>query len=150
MKTTRSATQCPVWSTFVAELKKDLIRCVNGLKTVPKKSPGDFLELLTNPMKIKPTLNSSGFPIRGSIIIKDTVDENGEHQREYKKHFSIFTAKTTRQIWFLFPGLGGQWTGMAKALRPIKIFADKIEECHKILEPHGIDLKHLLLSDDKN
>ena len=33
---------------------------------------------------------------------------------------------------------------------PIKIFADKIEECHKILEPHGIDLKHLLLSDDKN
>ena len=32
---------------------------------------------------------------------------------------------------------------------PIKIFADKIEECHEILKPVGVDLKHLLLSDDK-
>ena len=39
---------------------------------------------------------------------------------------------------------------MAKALMPIKIFANKIEECHQILDPFGIDLKHLLLSDDKN
>ena len=39
---------------------------------------------------------------------------------------------------------------MAKALMPIKIFADKIEECHKVLEPFGVDLKYLLLSDDKN
>ena len=62
----------------------------------------------------------------------------------------MFTAKTVRPIWFLFPGLGGQWTGMAKALMPIKIFADKIEECHEILSPYGVDLKYLLLSDDKN
>ena len=39
---------------------------------------------------------------------------------------------------------------MAKALMPIKIFADKIEECHQILARYGIDLKNLLISDDKN
>lgn len=69
---------------------------------------------------------------------------------EYKKQSSIFTSKHLRPVWFLFPGLGGQWVGMAKALMPIKIFADKVEECHKILEPYGINLKYLLLSDDKN
>lgn len=40
--------------------------------------------------------------------------------------------------------------GMAKALMPIKIFADKIEECHQFYRLFNIDLKHLLLSDDKN
>ena len=61
------------------------------------------------------------------------------------------TLKTQRPVWFLFPGLGGQWTGMAKALMPIKAFADKIEECHEILKPFGVDLKHLLLDvDDKD
>ena len=40
--------------------------------------------------------------------------------------------------------------GMAKALMPIEVFAKKIEECHQILEPFGIDLKHLLLSEDKD
>ena len=57
--------------------------------------------------------------------------------------------RNQRPVWFLFPGLGGQWVGMAKALMPIKIFADKIEECHRILTPYGVDLKYLLLSDDK-
>ena len=33
---------------------------------------------------------------------------------------------------------------------PIKIFADKIEECHQIFKSFSIDLKYLLLSDDKN
>jgi fatty acid synthase len=39
---------------------------------------------------------------------------------------------------------------MAKALMPIDIFANKIEECAQILKPYNIDLKDLLLSDDKN
>ena len=88
--------------------------------------------------------------IKGSVNIKETLSESGELLREYKKHSSLFTAKSLRPIWFLFPGLGGQWVGMAKALMPIKIFADKIEECHQILEPFGINLKNLLLSDDKD
>ena len=69
---------------------------------------------------------------------------------EYKRQHSVYIEKTERPLWILFPGLGGQWVGMAKALMPIKIFADRIEECHQILKPFSIDLKYLLLSDDKN
>ena len=69
---------------------------------------------------------------------------------EYKRQHSMFTLKTQRPLWFVFPGLGGQWVDMAKALMPIKAFADRIEDCHRILEPFDIDLKHLLLSDDKS
>ena len=76
------------------------------------------------------------------------MSEGLEYQ--YKRRYSIFVEKSVRPLWFLFPGLGGQWVGMAKALMPIKIFADKIEECHQIYKPYGIDLKHLLLSDDKD
>ena len=73
-----------------------------------------------------------------------------ETNYEYKRQSSMITDKTLRPLYFVFTGLGGQWVGMAKALMPIKIFADKIEECHEVLKPFGIDLKHLLLSDDKN
>src|SRR6185369_9033164 len=34
-------------------------------------------------------------------------------------------------------------------LMSIKIFADKVEECHQILQEFGVDLKNLLLSEDK-
>ena len=63
---------------------------------------------------------------------------------------SEMKSKTIRPLWLLFPGLGGQWTAMAKALMPIDIFSNKVEECHQILEEFGIDLKYLLLSEDKN
>ncbi|XP_054161075.1 fatty acid synthase-like [Oppia nitens] len=112
----------------------------------PQKVSRDLLALVTNIMKVEPYITSSGFPYRGSIIIKKTCD----NKYDYKKQWSLFTLKSKRPIYFLFPGLGGQWVGMAKALMPIKIFADKIEECHEILKPYDIDLKHLLLSDDNN
>ena len=86
------------------------------------------------------------FAFLGSIIIKQTNDG----QYEYKKSSAMYTLKNKRPLYLLFPGLGGQWVGMAKALMPIKTFADKINECHEILKPYGIDLRHLLLSDDKN
>ena len=84
------------------------------------------------------------------MLIKQIEAGSNEIRYEYKRQHSLYIEKTVRPLWFVFPGLGGQWVGMAKALMPIKTFADKIEECHKILEPYGIDLKHLLLSDDKN
>ena len=76
-------------------------------------------------------------------------DESGL-QYEYKKQISQLKSKTLKTIFFLFPGLGGQWPAMAKALMPIKIFADKVEECHQILAEFNINLKELLLSEDKN
>jgi len=75
---------------------------------------------------------------------------NGQEKYEYKRQFSVMNEKTLRPIWFFLPGLGGQWPAMAKALMPIYIFANKIEECVQILKPFNVDLKYMLLTDDKN
>ena len=82
--------------------------------------------------------------ILGSIFIKN------RNHIELNRRYSVFENRRQRPVWFVYTGLGGQWVGMAKALMPIKVFADKIEECHQILHPFGVDLKHLLLSDDNN
>jgi fatty acid synthase len=84
------------------------------------------------------------------MLIKAMGTENNHQKYEYIKQSSICIDKVSKQIWFLFPGLGGQWTAMAKALMPIDVFAEKIEESAQILKPYNIDLKYLLLSDDKN
>jgi fatty acid synthase len=87
---------------------------------------------------------------KASILIKISDGENGHQNYEYVKQSSIFLDKNSKPIWFLFPGLGGQWKAMAKALMPIDVFAHKIEECAQILNRYGIDLKYILLSDDEN
>ena len=87
---------------------------------------------------------------KGTLFIKQIKREGNQIQYQYKRQSTIFTSKSTKPLWFLFPGLGGQWSGMAKALMQIDIFADKIEECHRILSEFDIDLKYLLLSEDKN
>ena len=83
------------------------------------------------------------------MIIKKSTEVQSFNKYEYKKQLSEVKSKTIKPIWFLFPGLGGQWPAMAKALMPIKVFADKVEECHQILSEFGVNLKHLLLSEDK-
>ena len=80
--------------------------------------------------------------------MKKVDGDNQEIKYSYKKQITETKSKTVRPLWLLFPGLGGQWTAMAKALMPIDIFSNKVEECHQILAEFGIDLKHLLLSDD--
>ena len=90
------------------------------------------------------------FIIIGTIILKKVSEDESGIQYEYKKQISEMKDKTQKPIWFLFPGLGGQWTAMAKALMPIEIFAHKVEECHQILSEFGIDLKNLILSEDKS
>ena len=53
-----------------------------------------------------------------------------------------------RPIWFVYSGMGSQWAGMGRDLMRIKVFADAIERCHKALEPHGVDLKYIVTSED--
>jgi fatty acid synthase len=84
------------------------------------------------------------------MLIKLSDGENVHQNYEYVKQSSILIDKISKPIWFLFPGLGGQWKAMAKALMPIDIFADKIEECAQILNRYEMDLKYILLSDDEN
>ncbi|CAG2105122.1 unnamed protein product, partial [Medioppia subpectinata] len=115
----------------------------------PKRVTNDFLALLAQTMKYTPNVNSSGMPFRGSLIIKKVSESNDNINYEYKRQIGFQKGKGARPLWLLFPGLGGQWPAMAKALMTIKIFSDKVEECHQILNEFGIDLKTMLLSEDK-
>ncbi|CAG2120998.1 unnamed protein product, partial [Medioppia subpectinata] len=115
----------------------------------PKRVTNDFLALLAHTMRYTPNVNSAGFPYRGSLIIKKVLEVNNEFKYEYKRQIGENKSKSSRPLWLLFPGLGGQMSAVAKALMPIKIFADKVEECHQILHEFGVDLKNLLLSEDK-
>ena len=93
---------------------------------------------------------SNSICILGSLLINELSEDKSGVKYQYKRQLSQTKSRSLRPLWFLFPGLGGQWTAMAKALMPIKVFADKIEECHQILLEFKIDLKHLLLSDDES
>ena len=84
------------------------------------------------------------------MVIKKTNEDTSRIKYSYKRQMSEMKSKILRPLWLLFPGLGGQWTAMAKALMPIDIFSNKVEECHQILEEFGVDLKNWLLSEDKN
>jgi fatty acid synthase, animal type len=86
------------------------------------------------------------------MIIKEVNSDNNNTgiSYEYKRESSLIIGRSQKPVWFLFSGLGSQWTAMAKSLMSIDIFAQKIKECSEILMEYGIDLNYLLLSEDKN
>ncbi|VVC29220.1 Hypothetical protein CINCED_3A006213 [Cinara cedri] len=51
-----------------------------------------------------------------------------------------------RPVWFIFSGMGSQWQGMGEKLMNIPIFMDAINKCDAVLKPRGIDIKHILSS----
>lgn len=53
-----------------------------------------------------------------------------------------------RPIWFIYPGLGSQWSTMAKELLKLECFKNSIQECHSILQPKDINLMEILTKDD--
>jgi fatty acid synthase len=118
----------------------------------PKKVHKDFLALLNDTMKTQIIKGSSNFPNRGYVIIKEkpkdeeTPSTDTEVQYEYQR--TVCDALRPSPVWLCFSGMGSQWTGMAQKLMPIKTFADSLRRCAATLEPFGIDLMDLLLSDD--
>lgn len=53
-----------------------------------------------------------------------------------------------RPIWFMYSGMGSQWPSMAKSLMALPIFANAINNCHKILESKGINLLDIVCKDE--
>ena len=62
--------------------------------------------------------------------------------------FFQFYPGNKRPVWFVFTGMGSQWPGMGKSLLKLPIFAAAIEKCHRVLEPHGVDLINVITSDN--
>jgi len=44
--------------------------------------------------------------------------------------------------------MGSQWTGMGHDLLKLPVCAATIEKCHVILKDKGLDLKHIITTDD--
>ncbi|XP_065217068.1 fatty acid synthase-like [Planococcus citri] len=76
---------------------------------------------------------------RGFIILH----ENKDHTKS-KTYFS----GEKRPIWFVFAGMGSQWSGMAKSLMSIPIFAESIKKSHQIMQSKQIDLIKIITDDD--
>ncbi|CAG9791618.1 unnamed protein product [Diatraea saccharalis] len=55
----------------------------------------------------------------------------------------------SRPLWFVYSGMGSQWIGMGRDLMRIPLFNQTIQRCHEILKPKGIDLKHIITTEDK-
>ncbi|KAJ4448697.1 hypothetical protein ANN_00087 [Periplaneta americana] len=53
-----------------------------------------------------------------------------------------------RPVWYVFTGMGSQWTGMGKAFLSIPIFAAAIDKCQRALQPYGVDVHHIITTDD--
>nr|WLV27769.1 fatty acid synthase [Panonychus citri] len=107
----------------------------------PQRVTKEFLALVSEVSKVPAT---TGMKHRGYMIMKEQTQETPEpNQRE------IVRVPEAGPIWFVFSGMGSQWPAMAKAMMPIKIFSDAIDECAEIVKPYGVNLHHLLMEDDE-
>lgn len=55
-----------------------------------------------------------------------------------------------RQIWFVYSGMGSQWCGMVGDLMQIEVFANSIQNSHRILAKKGVDLMNIITTSDKS
>ena len=53
-----------------------------------------------------------------------------------------------RPVWFIFSGMGSQWSGMGKGLLNLPLFAETVAKCDEVLREKNIDIYNILTSDD--
>ncbi|CAH1399526.1 unnamed protein product [Nezara viridula] len=51
-----------------------------------------------------------------------------------------------RELWYVFSGMGSQWTGMGKGLMALEPFAKAIYKCTVALQEEGVDLMQIINS----
>ncbi|KAF5278088.1 hypothetical protein FQR65_LT03604 [Abscondita terminalis] len=55
-----------------------------------------------------------------------------------------------RPIWFVYSGMGSQWSGMAKDLMQIELFRNSILKSAETLKPYGINLEEIISDGDES
>lgn len=95
-------------------------------------------QILTNPANI----------YRGFGIFRH--DEQTQKAICLERDVQYFNEGEKRKIVWVFSGIGSQWAGMGSDLMRIPIFAESINYCHDILMPKGVNLKHIIMSNDKS
>nr|XP_018901189.1 PREDICTED: fatty acid synthase-like [Bemisia tabaci] len=78
-----------------------------------------------------------------------TMMPNLKEEKEKEHEIAQLPGGNKRPLWFVFSGMGSQWHGMGTQLMKIPLFAQTIEKLQRILEPRGVDLKHILTSTDR-
>ncbi|XP_037873187.1 fatty acid synthase [Bombyx mori] len=87
-----------------------------------------------------------GHTSRGYTIL----DTNSKNEIIPLKESVEYYAGLKRPVWFVFSGMGSQWTGMGADLMKINTFAAAIEKCRKVLEPKNIDIVKIITGGDKS
>ncbi|KAM3959496.1 fatty acid synthase-like [Aphomia sociella] len=88
----------------------------------------------------------SGHLGRGYIILDTNEEKKTVSLAEKAEYFD----DAKRPLWFVYSGMGSQWTGMGIHLMRIPIFSAAIERCRRVLEPKGIDIVNIITSTDKS
>ncbi|CAB3220194.1 unnamed protein product [Arctia plantaginis] len=84
-----------------------------------------------------------GHVVRGYTLLESTPTTAVSRAREIE-----YFSGVRRPVWFVYSGMGSQWSGMGKNLMRIPVFAASIEKCHKALEPKGINLTKIITDAD--
>ncbi|KAI4476144.1 hypothetical protein M0804_013834 [Polistes exclamans] len=105
------------------------------------KGDDDLAQLITD-------ITEKPFPYSlysGYTVIPDSEAADSEHLTEIVQ--TNMSAKS-REIWFVFLGMGSQWTGMGDLLIKIPIFAESIKKCDVVLRPRVYDIVHIICDKD--
>ncbi|CAG5047036.1 unnamed protein product [Parnassius apollo] len=86
----------------------------------------------------------NGHLSRGYAIL-DTKEGETVCLDKKVKHFDGLK----RPLWFVYSGMGSQWTGMGTQLMQIPRFAATMKRIQKALKPKGLDIIEIITSTDK-
>ena len=115
----------------------------------PNKITKDFLSLINDISKTSPfraNCGYNGMNFRGFALI-----ENFDQNLKGIKNFNVKEInEKEREVWFIIPGIGSQWTAMAKDLIKIEFFEKTIKSLSNILSKFSINLWDLLTDEKQN
>ncbi|KAI4475747.1 hypothetical protein M0804_014115 [Polistes exclamans] len=126
---------------FVASCRTQ--EMISSIFNILKSSKGDdeLAQLITD-------ITGKPFPYSlysGYTVIPDSEAADSEHLTEIVQ---ANMSAQSREIWFVFSGMGSQWTGMGESLMKIPIFAESIKKCDVVLRPRGYDIVHIICDKD--